>query len=140
MPAEENKAVVRRAWEAVSEGNLDVTEEVYAADCVIHEPDEDMHGVEAVKQFIGMFRKAFPDLHMTVEDLVAEGDKVTGRWTARGTHRGELMGIPASGNQVTVTGITIHRIEGGEIAEEWEMPDNLGLMQQIGAIPAPEGA
>ncbi len=140
MSTEENKAIARRAWQGVSEGNPNITEEVYAADCVIHEPDEDVEGVEGVKEFVAMFRVAFPDLHMTVEDEIAEGDKVAIQWTAHGTHRGELMGIPPSGNEVNVSGITIHRIEGGKIAEEWEMPDNMGLMQQIGAIPAPEGA
>lgn len=140
MSAEENKAISRRSWEAVSQGDLDAQVEVYAADCVIHEPDEDIRGTEGLRQFVSMFHTAFPDLSVTVEDEIAEGDKVVTRWTGRGTHRGELMGIPPSGNRVEVTGITIHRIEGGKIAEEWEMPDNLGLMQQIGAIPSPEQA
>jgi len=140
MSAEENKALVRRAWDGVSQGNLDVIEEVYAHDLVWHESDEDIHGVEAARQFVTIYLDAFPDMRITVEDLIAEGDKVTSRWTAHGTHQGELLGIPPSGNQVTITGITIHRIEDDRIAEEWEMPDNLGMMQQIGAIPEPEGA
>lgn len=140
MSTEENKAVVRRAWEGVDRGDLGVAEEVYATDCVIHEPDEDIEGVEAAKEFIGMFLEAFPGMDMTIEDMVAEGDKVAARWTARGVHRGELAGIPPSGNEISVSGIIIHCVEDGKIAEEWEMPDNMGLMQQIGAIPAPEGA
>jgi steroid delta-isomerase-like uncharacterized protein len=140
MSTEENKAVVRRAWEGVDRGDLTVVGEVYTADCVIHEPDEDLEGVEAAKEFIGMVLEAFPGMGLTVEDMVAEGDMVAARWTARGVHRGELAGIPPSGNEVSVSGITIHRIEGGRIAEEWEMPDNLGLMSQIGAVPASEGA
>ena len=74
---------------------------------------------------------------MTVEDLIAEGDKVVTRWRARGTHQGELMGIPPSGNPVEVTGITIHRIEGGKVVETWANYDALGMMQQVGAVPEP---
>ena len=140
MSAEENKAIARRSWEAVSQGDLDVTGEVYAADCVIHEPDEDIRGTENLRQFVGTFLEAFPDLSATVEDEIAEGDKVVTRWTRRGIHQGELLGIPPSGNRVEITGITIHRIEGGKILEEREMPDNLGMMQQIGASPSPEEA
>jgi steroid delta-isomerase-like uncharacterized protein len=137
VSAEENKALVRRAWEGVTQGNLDVIEEVYTPDLVWHEPDEDVRGIEAARQYIAMYFDAFPDMRITVEDLIAEGDKVTTRWTGRGTHQGDLLGIPASGNPVEITGITIHRIEGGRIAEEWEMPDMLGMMQQLGAYPEP---
>jgi steroid delta-isomerase-like uncharacterized protein len=135
VSAEENKSIVRRSWEAVSQGD-----EVYATDCVIHEPDEDIQGVEGLRQFVGGILAAFPDMSVTVEDEVAEGDKVVTRWTGRGTHRGEFLGITPTGNRVEVTGITIHRIEGGKIAEEWEMPDNLGMMQQLGVVPPPEQA
>lgn len=138
--SEENKAIARRSWEAVTQGDLDAQMEVYAADCVIHEPDEDIHGTEGLRQFVAMFLNAFPDMQIAVEDEIAEGDKVVTRWRARGTHRGELMGIPPTGNKVSITGITIHRIENGKIAEEWEMPDNLGMMQQLGIIPPPEEA
>ena len=79
-----------------------------------------------------------PDLRITLEDDIAEEDKVVSRWTAQVTHQGELMGIAPTGNQVTIMGITIHRIEDGKIVEEWENWDALGLMQQIGAIPSPE--
>ena len=140
MPAEENKALVRRAWEGVSQANLDVIEEVYTADLVWHEPDEDIRGIEAARQFVAMYLDAFPDARITVEDMIAEGDKVVSRWTFRGTHQGKLFGIAPTGNQVTGTGITIHRFEGGRIAEEWEIPDNLTMMQKMGAIPEPEQA
>lgn len=132
--SEENKAIARRSWEAVTQGDLDAQMEVYAADCVIHEPDE------GLRQFVAMFLSAFPDMQIAVEDEIAEGDKVVTRWRARGTHRGELMGIPPTDNQVSITGITIHHIENGKVAEEWEMPDNLGMMQQLGVIPPPEQA
>ena len=127
-----------------AEGNLDTLEdalaEVYAEDIVVHEPDEDVRGVEGLKQFVTMIRSAIPDLHITLEDDIAEGDKVVSRWSAQGTHQGELMGIAPTGNQMMITGITIHRIEEGKIVEEWENWDALGLMQQIGAIPSPEEA
>src|SRR5215216_7027277 len=140
--SEENKVLTRRSWVIVAEGNLDTLEdalaEVYAEDIVVHEPDEDVRGVEGLKQFVSMIRSAIPDLHITLEEDIAEGDKVVSRWSAQGTHQGELMGIAPTGNQVALTGLTIHRIEEGKIVEEWENWDALGLMQQIGAVPAPE--
>ena len=140
MP-EENKALARRSWEIVTEGSLDTLEdalaEVYAGDFVMHEPDEDIVGIEGLKQFVSMIRAGFPDLRVTLEDAIAEGEKVVSRWTAQGTHQGELMGIAPTGNRVTITGITIHRIEDGKIVEEWENWDALGMMQQLGAIPSP---
>ncbi len=83
---------------------------------------------------------AFPDSNMTIDDTVAEGDRVVSRFTVRGTHRGEFQGIPPTGKQVTITGIAISRIEGGRVVEDWEELNMLGLMQQIGAIPAPAEA
>jgi steroid delta-isomerase-like uncharacterized protein len=142
--SEENKVLTRRSWEIVSEGNLDTLEdalaEVYADNVVLHEPDEDVRGIEGLKQFVSMIRSAIPDLRITLEEDIAEGDKVVSRWRAQGTHQGELMGIAPTSNQVMITGITIHRIEEGKIAEEWENWDALGLMQQIGAVPSPEEA
>ena len=82
-----------------------------------------------------MYGVAFPDIQMTVEEQVAEGDRVVTRWSAQGTHEGELMGVPASGKQVTVSGITIARLADGKIQEEWSNWDGLGLMEQIGAMP-----
>ena len=96
-------------------------------------------GVESAKQFVEVYRNAFPDIQMTVEDLISEGDKVVTRWTARGTHQGELFGAPPSGNRVEITGITVDRFSGGKFAESWTNYDALGLMQQIGAVPSPEG-
>ncbi len=142
MSAEENKAHARRSWEIVTETNLetleDALEEVYADDIVMHEPDEDVRGIEGLTQFVSMIRSALPDLRVTLEDDLAEEDKVVSRWRAQGTHQGELMGVAPTGNEVAITGITIHRIEEGKIVEEWENWDALGLMQQIGAVPAPE--
>src|SRR5215217_2541871 len=136
--SEENKALARRSWEVVAQGSLDTLKdalaEVYADDVVLHEPGEDIVGIEGLAQFVSMMRSAMPDLRITLEDDMAEGDKVVSRWIAQGTHQGELMGIAPTGNQVTVTGITIHRIEEDKIVEEWENWDALGLMQQIGAV------
>jgi steroid delta-isomerase-like uncharacterized protein len=85
-----------------------------------------------------MYRNAFPDVQLSIEDQVAEGDKVVTRWIGRGTHQGELMGVAPTGNQVRVDGMTISRIEDGKIIEEWEIYDALGMMQQLGAIPSTE--
>jgi predicted ester cyclase len=89
------------------------------------------------KQFIGQFLGAFPDLGLTVDDVIAAGDKVVTRLTVRGTHSGDLMGIPASGTEATWTDVNVYRVAGGKIVEEWFCGDYLGMMQQIGAIPAP---
>jgi len=144
MSKENKKVLTRRSWEIVAQGNLDTLKdalvEVYADDIVLHEPDEDVRGIEGLKQFVSMIRSAIPDLRITLEDDIAEGEKVVSRWRAQGTHQGELMGIAPTGNKVIITGITIHRIEEGKIVEEWENWDALGLMQQIGAIPSPEEA
>ncbi len=132
--SEENKDLARRSWELLD--NPDVLDEVYATDLVWHEPDQDIQGLEAAKQFVSTYKSAFPDLHATVEDIFAEGEKVVTRWTIRGTHQGEIEEFgPPTGKQIEIRGITIHRIEGGKIVEEWERYDNLGLMQQLGLAP-----
>ena len=136
---EANKALTLRYWEEVAnKGNLDLIEEICAPDYVCHEVDQDIRGPEGVRQFIFMLRAAFPDLHVTVEDVIAEGDKIVQRWTGRGTHQGELMGIPPTGNRVSVDGITISRFKDGKVSEEWEVYDMMGMMQQLGVIPSSE--
>jgi steroid delta-isomerase-like uncharacterized protein len=138
--SEENKEKARRFLEeAFNEGNFGVVDEMVASEYVLHDPasPEEIRGPEGIKRFVQMYRSAFPDTHITVEDLIAEGDEVVTRWRGRGTHQGELFGIAPSGNQVEVTGITISRFEGGKIAEDWTSYDVLGMMQQIGAIPEP---
>ena len=128
MSVEENKALVRRAqgvlWNHT--GNLDAAEELFA-------PDH----VEDAKQEAANVRRGFPDLESTIEDLIAERDKIVAHWRAQATHRGEYMGIPPSGNRVNFTGISIYRIEGGKIAESWGVSDLLGMMQQLGAVGGP---
>jgi steroid delta-isomerase-like uncharacterized protein len=131
---EENKDLARRSWGLLE--NLDLMEAVYAADLVWHEPDQDVQGSEEARQFVSMYKTAFPDLRATVEDVIAEGEKVVTRWTIRGTHEGEIEEFgPPTGRQVEIEGITIHRIESGKIVEEWERYDNLGIMQQLGLAP-----
>jgi len=90
-----------------------------------------------MKQFVSMYLTAYPDTHFTIEDQIAEGDTVVTRWTARGTHKGPLMGIPPTGKQVTVTGISIGRVVNGKTVEGWSNYDTLGMMQQLGVVPAP---
>jgi steroid delta-isomerase-like uncharacterized protein len=134
MSVEENKAIFRRiVEEGFNKGNLAIVDELVATDHLNH--SDNVHGPEEYKQFITVYRTAFPDLQMTVEDQIAEGDKVVNRWTARGTHKGELMGIPPTGKQMTVMGIYVARIIGGTIMEEWGNFDALGMMQQLGVVP-----
>jgi steroid delta-isomerase-like uncharacterized protein len=135
--SEENKALARRWAEILNEGNFDVVEEIYAPDYVSHDPTmpEDVRGVDGAREFYSMYSNAFPDAEITIEEQVAEGDTVATRWTGRGTHQGELMGVPPSGNRVEVMGVTISRIEGDKIVEEWDIYDALGMMQAIGAVP-----
>jgi predicted ester cyclase len=129
MSAEENKAVVRREQEELwnHTGDLDAAEELFAAE-----------QAEAAKQGAANFRRGFPDVISIIEDLIAEGDKVVARWRSRATHQGDYMGIAPTGNEVEFTGISFYRIEGGKIAQSWNIEDQLGLMRQIGAFPEPE--
>ncbi len=141
MSAEENKALVRRVFEeGWNAGNLDVFDETTTPDYVLHDPSvpEDVIGVDGIKAFASMFLQAFPDLRFALEDRIAEGDKVVTRWTSSATHWGELMGIAPTGNRTGVSGVTISRISGGKLAEDWNNWDTLGLMRQIGAISGAE--
>ena len=134
---EKNKAIVHRSYEEVwHQGKLEVIDEIFAADFISHDPVAgEIRGVEGLKQYAPMVLTAFPDFQITTEDQIAEGDKVVTRWSSTGTHKGELMGIPPTGVQVTVTGIRISRITGGKILEDWTSWDTLGVLQQLGVIP-----
>jgi steroid delta-isomerase-like uncharacterized protein len=136
MSLAENKATARRGWEEIwNKGDLTIAPEHYAPTYVSHMPgNPDLHGPEGHNQLVMMYRTAFPDLHFTVEDQIAEGDKVVNRVTARGTHLGEFRGIPPTGKQVTVAGITIDRIAGGKLIESWVSWDFLGMLQQLGVV------
>jgi steroid delta-isomerase-like uncharacterized protein len=116
-------------------------DEVLAPDAKIHVPGNGgPMNPDEYKRFLAQFYRAFPGLQVTIEDEVTEGDKMTARWTIRGEHKGDFRGLPATGKPVTLTGIAIWRIVDGKTAEEWVEWDALGLMQQLGAIPAPPQA
>jgi steroid delta-isomerase-like uncharacterized protein len=141
--SEENKAVARRFIEEVwNAGNLDAIDELIAEDHVDHDPVRAgaPGGTAGAREFVATYREAFPDAHIAIDDMLADGDKVVVRWRATGTHQGELMGIPASGKSIEITGIGIDRIAGGKIAESWSNWDTIGMMGQIGAMPASAGA
>lgn len=141
MSIEQNKTIVRRfIEEVISKGNLAVIDELIAPDYIYHAPGMEVSGPDGMKQLFTMLRTAFPNWHETVEDMIAEGDKVVFRVTGNGTHKGEFMGIPPTGKQVTMKGIDIVHIEGGKLVEHWANFDQLSLMQQLGVIPAPEQA
>jgi steroid delta-isomerase-like uncharacterized protein len=139
MSAESNKALSRRLLEeAFNAGNIDVVDELVTTDVVNHDAalPEAMIGPDAAKASIRGYRTAFPDLRITIEEQIADEQGVATRWSAKGTQEGELMGMPASGKQATVTGITIDRIVDGRIAESWTNWDTLGMLQQLGVVPA----
>jgi steroid delta-isomerase-like uncharacterized protein len=139
MSAESNKALARRLLdEAFNAGNIGVVDELVTADFVNHDSaaPEPTVGPDAAKASIKGYRAAFPDLRIAIEDQIADDDRVVTRWSAKGTHEGELMGMPATGKQATVIGITIDRIVDGRIAETWTNWDTLGMLQQLGVVPA----
>src|SRR5438874_1835366 len=137
MSTESNKAVVRRIGDEFwNQGRVEVLEEVFAADVIDHYPAPGQPaGRDGVVALNVGFRRAFPDMRMTVDDVIAEGDRIAWRWTAQGTHQGELMGIPATGKPATVHGVSVDRFMDDRIVERWLNLDMLGLLQQIGAIP-----
>lgn len=139
-----NKAIVHRMFEELwNEGDMTFVDEMFSPEYAGHDPTDfnpetrEAHGHDDVKTFVGMVRAAVPDIHFTVDDVIAEGDKVIARWTARGTHTRDLPGIPATGRRATVAGITIYRIVDGRIAEGWQNWDTVGMMQQLGILPCP---
>ena len=139
--SEHNKRLVRRGIEEVwNRGNLAAVDELVASDFVIHSSPDEIHGPEGAKQYAAMLRAAFPDIHLTIDDQIAEGDRVVTRWTARGTHLGPFQGIPSTGKQVRVTAIDIDRVANGKLVECWTNVDELGLLRQLGVLPAPARA
>ena len=135
MSEEENKATLMRfAEESVNKGNLDIVGEFFADNFVNHfAPPDSPKGPEGMRQTLAAGMAAFPDLHVTVDDVIAEGDKVMFRATIRGTHRGEFAGIAPTGKQVTFTTIGYDRYVNGKSVERWERTDVLGVLQQLGA-------
>ena len=139
MSTEANKTSVRRFYDEVfNKKNRAAIDEFIDPNQVDHAaPPGTPGGLAGAKQTIGMYLTAFPDLHFTVEDMIAEGDKLVARLTVRGTQQGAFMGIPPTGKHVTVTAIDISRMAGGKSVEHWIEMDTLGMMQQLGVIPAP---
>ena len=136
--SEQNKAIMRRIYDEVfSNGNLAVVDELVVKDVIEHE--EGPQGSEGLKQTVTMFRTAFPDLQFSVEDMIAEGDKVVSRITMRGTHKGEFMGIPATDKTFAVQVIDIIRFANGKAVEHWGVTDSAAMMQQLGGAPPVSG-
>ena len=144
MVTEADRTLIRRWWEAMNHGNaLVLIDQFYAADYELHDPNvpEPVHGREGVRAFLTEVGAAFPDAQFSLDDLISDGDRVVQRVTFRGTHQGPFLGIAATGKAVSMWVIVISRIADGQIAEEWQLGDVLGLLQQLGAAPpsAPSG-
>jgi steroid delta-isomerase-like uncharacterized protein len=137
-----NKELSRRFTDLFSTGDLASAEEFMSPDVVVHgtSADGEVRGLEPMLEFVAAYRSAFPDARSSVEDQVAEGDKVVTRWRAQGTHRADFGEIPATGREIDITGITIERIADDRIAEVWVVRDWLGLLRQLGVVPEAETA
>jgi hypothetical protein len=142
MSAKEIKALERRAFKEWNKGKaatMAEIDEIFATSVVFHSSiEKDVYGLKEYKQYFSALYDAFPDVHWTLDDLVAEGEKVVVRYTLTGTHKGEYMGVPSTNKKVAFWGIGIDRFAGGKIVEEWARYDTLDFMQQLGAIPEPK--
>jgi steroid delta-isomerase-like uncharacterized protein len=140
MTDQENTRISRRFFEEVwNDGNLDAVGELSAQDIVFRDRDMGEHrGHRSTREFVAGYRSAFPDLRFTIEEQIAEGDRVVTRWTARGTHQGELMGIPPTMKTATVSGMTLDRFADGRIAESIGCWDAFGMLQQLGVLAGEE--
>src|SRR5215211_210558 len=133
--SEQNKTLARRWFEDLfSRGDLDAADEILSAEFVDHLTHEDERGLEELKHYVTIYRTAFPDIQDTVEEIVAEGDKVVIRWTSRGTNEGEFMGVAPTGRHVTFTGMRLFRIAENKIVESWVNIDERGLQEQLGTV------
>src|ERR687883_641116 len=133
--SEENKALVRRWFdEVLTRADLQQVDELFAPNYILHGPSisQEVHGREGIRQYVATYRAAFPDAHFTVEDQIAEQDMVVTRWTARGTHEEEFMGVAPTGKRVTVMGMDIIRVADGEILDYWGEFDVMGMLRQLG--------
>jgi steroid delta-isomerase-like uncharacterized protein len=135
--AQENKAIVQRFWKVWEEGNIDLVDELLAADHVNHNPatPDQPAGAEGVREVVNMFRSAMPDLKVVIEDMIAEGDKVVVRYTLEGTHEGELFGVAPTGRRLSIKSIAVERVSEGKLREHWRITDSLDMMQQLGVVP-----
>ena len=139
MSVEDNKVIAQRFAQVWTAGCLDIVDELAAPDIVVSYPipPEPMRGPAAFKAFLAELMEGLPDAVGTGDDMITEGDKVACRWSMRGTHKGQLFGIPATGKNIEISGFTLYRIAGGKIVEESGIGNTLGLMQQLGAIAGP---
>jgi steroid delta-isomerase-like uncharacterized protein len=140
MSAQQNKELIRRFFEVMNQevwpkGNLSVTDDFISPDYEYHDPSSPVRGREGFRQLITMYRTAFPDARFTIEEQVAEGDKVLTRFSVTGTQRGTFLGIAPTNKKATVSVLSLVRLTGGKVVEEWERFDTLQLMQQLGAVP-----
>jgi len=142
MSIEENKALVRQIFEELDAVKGDITRlrnavwnEIFTKEFVIHYPENDMN-LDQFLQYNAILLAAFPDSNFTVEDMIAQGDKVVTRYVMQGTHRNEYRGIAPTLKKITVKGVSIDRVAQGKVIETWDYPDVFGAMQQLGVIPA----
>ena len=142
MSTEANKAIARRFFEDIfSQGNLAVADEIIASDYQDCGPGAIPGlppGPEGSKMLVTVYRNAFPDINFTIDEQIAEGDTVVTRWTATGTHKGELAGIPPTGRSVTVVGVAVDRVVNGKLVVGWDISDRYGMLEQLGVIPPQE--
>ncbi len=138
---EQNRTITEGATELWNLGDLAQVDEIHTADFVNHDPSRpDVTDLESYKRFIAEVRTSMPDYQVAIQDTIAEEDIVVTRWLGSGTHQGEYVGIPPTGRQATLVGVTIYRFEAGKIAEAWWIYDSLGMMQQLGVIPSMQTA
>lgn len=139
MPQEDNVAAFRTLIEeGFNKGNLSTLDELVTTDFQERQNGINPPTLEGLKRSINSLRTAFPDLNLKIEDIVVDDDRIWARIKARGTHKGSMMGVPASGKVITVDVIDVCRFADGKIAEHWGVADRLGMMQQIGALPPPQ--
>lgn len=139
---QDNKTTVLRYYQEVcNEGKIAVLDELCAPDYVNHNPGPGLPSTrEGDKLLIAMYRMLFPDLHITIADMLGDGDKIVTRWIGRATHQGAMLGIQPTGRKVTITGIDISRVVNGKLQESWHQEDQIGLMQQLGVLPSLMGS
>ena len=142
MPEAENRALFERYFDEVAnKDNLDLADEIFAADYQHHDPanpdPRPMIGSQAVKDHLTSLKSAFPDLVFDIDDIVAEGDSIVVRWTARGTNTGDYFGMPATGKPIDITGMNTWNTRDGMAIEGWVNRDDMGLLQQLGVVPTP---
>jgi steroid delta-isomerase-like uncharacterized protein len=137
MSSEQNKTIVRRLLEEPWKGDLGVVDELIDRNYVGHDPaiPEPLRGPDGFKENVSTYREAYSDAQITVDEQIAEGDKVATRWTARGKHDGDLMGVAPTGKQVKVSGLTLSRLANGKVIEDYTNWDTFGMMQQLGIVP-----